>query len=57
MASTIRRRGRDLVHHPLYRIKPAPADEFQILKVTGRYNDAPLEDLRSKVFLSRRTMP
>jgi serine phosphatase RsbU (regulator of sigma subunit) len=43
-----------LVHHPLYRITRRRRDEFQILKITGRYSDAMLEDLRSKVFLYRK---
>src|SRR5215471_1182625 len=43
-----------IVHHSLYRITRRRRDEFQILKVTGRYSDALLEDLRSKVFLFRK---
>ena len=40
-----------LVTHPLYKITRRRKGEFQILKVTGRYADALLEDLRAKVFL------
>src|SRR5687767_5042442 len=43
-----------LVHHPLYRITRRRLEDFQVLKITGRYTDALLDDLRSKVFLYKK---
>src|SRR6185436_17515764 len=43
-----------LVQHPLYKITRRRRADFQVLKVTGRYSDALLEDFRSKVFLYKK---
>src|SRR6185503_710108 len=43
-----------IVQHPMYRITRRKRDEFNILKVTGRYTDALIEDFRAKIFLFKR---
>jgi serine phosphatase RsbU (regulator of sigma subunit) len=43
-----------LVQHPLYKITRRRREDFQILKITGRYSDAMLGDFRDKVFLYKK---
>jgi len=40
-----------IVHNPKYQILRRKVDNFHIIRLTGRYADELLEDLRSKVFL------
>src|SRR5262245_56793433 len=43
-----------IVSHPMYRITRRRTEDFQILKVTGKYTDAMLDDFRSKIFLYKK---
>src|SRR5262245_30301875 len=40
--------------HAMYRVTRRKRDDFQVVTITGRYHDALLEDLRSKVFLYKK---